>query len=255
MSQDLGPIFEGWEFVPGQVTVRQITGDDGYPKIQLRLDMGLLQMELDGRPDGTRPMGHESLFHMYQSLARDFLEKESDEPRFTLDAEDCAKLQQEAVQYYHRYLALFQLGDWVRVIRDTRRNLDLFDFVEQYAETKPLAWLFQQFRPYGLMMLTRARAQHALEQQATAQALAHVTAGIREIRAFYERMDRTDLIEQSQEIHFLENWEKDLQKASPENEQIRLEKALAAAVEREDYETAAQLRDSLKQLKGASKTA
>lgn len=255
MSYDLGPIFEGWEFVPGQVTVRQILGDDGTPKVQLRLDMGLLQMELDGRPDGSHPMGHESLFHMYQALARDFMEKDTDEPRFTLDAEDCAKLQQEAVQYYHRYLALFQLGDWPRVIRDTHRNLSLFDFVEQYAENKSLAWLFQQFRPYGLMMLTRARAQHALEQQATGEALAHVTAGIREIREFYNRVERPEMIEQSQELHFLLNWEKDLKKASPENEQLRLEKALAAAVEREDYETAAQLRDSLKQLKDTSKPA
>lgn len=253
MSNDLGPILEGWDFVPGQVTVRQVMGDDGKFKLQLRLDMGILQMELDGRPDGQHPMGYESLLHMYQALARDFMERETDAPRFTLDSEDCAKLQQEAVQYYHRYLALFQLGDWVRVIRDTRRNLDLFDFVELHAENKSLAWLFQQFRPYCLMMLTRARAQHSLEQQATAEALAHVTAGIREIRTFYARIERPELAEQSQELHFLENWEKDLQKASPENEKLRLEKALAAAVEREDYETAAQLRDSLKQLKGASK--
>lgn len=240
---------DGWDFVPGQVTVRQIVGDDGLPKIQLRLDMGILQMELDGRPDGTHPMGHESLFLMYQSLARDFMEKEGTEPRFVLDAEDCAKLQQEAVQYYHRYLALFQLGDWKRVIRDTLRNLELFDFAEQYAESKNLIWLFQQFRPYVVMMLTRARAQEALEHHATGEALGHVTAGIRDIREFYERADHPELLEQSQEILFLENWKKDLEKASPENELHRLEKELAAAVAREDYETAAQLRDNLKQIK------
>lgn len=251
MSKDLGPLLDGWDFVPGQVTVRQVIGEDGLPKVQLRLDMGLLQMELEGRPDGTRPMGYESLFQMYQVLARDFMEKESTEPRFTLDSEDCAKLQQEAIQYYHRYLGLFQLGDWQRVIRDTQRNLDLFDFVDQYAENKQLAWLFQQFRPYGLMMLTRARAQQSLEQLATVEAHAHVTAGIRLIREFYDRIERHDLASQSQELTFLVNWQRDLEKATPESEQIRLEKALSAAIAREDYETAAQIRDNLKQIKHA----
>src|SRR5947209_20597866 len=54
-QMDITSALRGWAFEPGQVNVRLIRGNDGKPKLQLRLDLGLLQMELDGRPDGKRP--------------------------------------------------------------------------------------------------------------------------------------------------------------------------------------------------------
>ena len=33
----------------------------------MRIDLGLLQMELDGRPDGQRPHGFESLLDYYEA--------------------------------------------------------------------------------------------------------------------------------------------------------------------------------------------
>ncbi len=54
-DMDIADAMKGWAFEPGQVNVRLIRGNDGKPKLQLRLDLGLLQMELDGRPDGKRP--------------------------------------------------------------------------------------------------------------------------------------------------------------------------------------------------------
>jgi hypothetical protein len=249
MSKDLGPILHGWDFNSGQVIVRLITGDDGKQKVQLRLDLGLLQMEMDGRPDGLRPEGFESFFDLYQSRAREFMDKVSDEPRFTLSPTDCARLQQEAVQYYHRYLALFQVGDWMRVIRDTQRNLNLFDFVEQNTESVTVSWLFQQFRPYVLMMLTRARGQQALDNDDTAAAHQHITDGIRDIRNFYDLSNHPEMLEQSQELQFLETWKLEVEKSSPSNELVRLEKALTEAVQKEDYEAAAKLRDDIKNLK------
>ena len=57
MSQDIEGILDGWEYEPDGLQVRIITGDDGTEKIQMRIDLGLIQMELDGRPDGQRPDG------------------------------------------------------------------------------------------------------------------------------------------------------------------------------------------------------
>ena len=54
-EMDIAEALRGWAFEPGQVNVRLIRGNDGKPKLQLRLDLGLLQMELEGRPDGKRP--------------------------------------------------------------------------------------------------------------------------------------------------------------------------------------------------------
>ena len=54
-AMDISGVLRGWTFQPGQVNVRLIRGSDGKPKLQLRLDLGLLQMELNGRPDGKKP--------------------------------------------------------------------------------------------------------------------------------------------------------------------------------------------------------
>ena len=44
MSFDISDILADWPYEPGQISARKITGDDGKEKIQLRLDLGLLQM-------------------------------------------------------------------------------------------------------------------------------------------------------------------------------------------------------------------
>ncbi len=61
MSKDLTVLLHGWDYNPNEVTVRRVLGIDGREKIQMRLDLGVLQMEVSGRPDGKRPYGHESL--------------------------------------------------------------------------------------------------------------------------------------------------------------------------------------------------
>jgi len=55
MADDSGPILRKWPYSDIDMNVRLIQGEDGRQKLQLRLDLGLMQMELDGRPDGRRP--------------------------------------------------------------------------------------------------------------------------------------------------------------------------------------------------------
>ena len=66
MSNDLSRILDDWKFQPDEVMVRIVPGDDGRSKIQLRVDLGILQMEMDGRPDGFRPEGFESWLDYYE---------------------------------------------------------------------------------------------------------------------------------------------------------------------------------------------
>src|SRR5436309_1686485 len=68
MNFDISQLLDQWEYQPGQVVVRRFIGKDGVEKIQLRVDLGLLQMNSHGRPDGKRPFGHPSLLDYY--LAR-----------------------------------------------------------------------------------------------------------------------------------------------------------------------------------------
>src|SRR5436189_4203927 len=113
MDFDISHLLEQWDYQPGQVVVRRFKGKDAKEKIQLRVDLGLLQMNAVGRPDGKRPFGRESLFdHFRARLEKQRRTKPSADDTFVLQAEDCAKLQQEAIQYHHRYICLFQLEDF-----------------------------------------------------------------------------------------------------------------------------------------------
>ena len=68
MDFDISRILESWDYKAGQVMVRKFKTKDGRELIQLRVDLGLLQLNATGRPDGKRPMGHDSWFDFY--LAR-----------------------------------------------------------------------------------------------------------------------------------------------------------------------------------------
>ena len=67
-GQDISRVLREWTFDATKVNVRRILGEDGKEKIQLRLDLGVLQMEVDGRPDGKRPFGQESLLDYHLRL-------------------------------------------------------------------------------------------------------------------------------------------------------------------------------------------
>ena len=249
MSFDISDLLNSWEYQAGQIVVRRFKGNDGKEKIQLRVDLGLLQMDAFGRPDGKKPFGHETLFEHYRNrLARHIESNDGSDEGFVLNAEDCSKLQQEAIQFHHRYICLFQLQDYAGVVRDTERNLDVFDFVEEHAETRELAWSVQQLRPQLLMMQVRAKSSLALESGDHDAAIAAIHAGIEQLRDFYTRVERVDLADQSAEVLSLQAYLEEVRSTRPLSERERLEQALEEAIRREDYEKAAQCRDKLKEL-------
>src|SRR5690348_10258357 len=102
MNQDLNPMMRDWPFEPGTIQVRTVVGDDGTLKLQLRLDLGILQMEMTGRPDGQTPFGCASLLEHYEKVAARCASDGKGEI-FRLTGDDCMKLQQEGIQFYHRY--------------------------------------------------------------------------------------------------------------------------------------------------------
>jgi hypothetical protein len=250
MNFDISQLLDQWDFVPGQVVVRRFIGKDGRAKIQLRVDLGVLQMNAHGRPDGKRPFGHPSLFDFQESrLKQHKAEHAGEDEDFCLKAEDCARLQMEALQYHHRYVCLLQLEDFPAVLRDTARNLKVFDFVARYAESEELSWALQQLRPQALMIDTRARASQGLQREDFASAIAHVEAGLEKLREFYAEHGRLDLLEHSPELHSLEQWLEEIQRRRPLTRREKLEQDLHEALKREDYEKAAQVRDALRNLK------
>ncbi len=238
-------LLASWPFDPSRINARFITDEGGKRKVQLRLDLGIMQMELDGRPDGTRPEDEESWFEYYQGKLEAHRSLHESEDGFQLNAEDCSRLHHEAVQYYHRYLSLFQLEDWTRVIRDTQRNLSVFEFVSRYAQHEDLAWMLRQFTPYVLMMHSRAKAMLSISKSDFSGALRHVDKAIAKITAFLTNHGADEMLDSSPELTFLKSWQTDLKKQVPVSPEEKIERDLQEAIRLEEYEKAAALRDQL----------
>jgi hypothetical protein len=207
VSKDISKILEGWDYDPEEVVVRTIIGDDGKEKIQLRLDLGLLQMEVDGRPDGQRPMGFPSWLDYYEAEER---RAQARGELFELDTEAVARLWQEGIQYYHRYLSFWYLKRYDLCARDTARNLRLFAFVRRTVSDERQVWQFDQFRPYVLMMNARAVATPLLESGKRAEALRVVEAAIEAIRHFLEQYGLEDQAENWAELKNLQEWQEEI---------------------------------------------
>ena len=248
MSLDISHILSQWPYKPGEVTARRVVGADGQEKIQLRLDLGLLQMEATGRPDGQRPQGHESLLAYHEYLLQKHIDQTGRDEGFSLDEADCEMLRGEGVMYYHRYLAEFVLGDFERVDRDTMRNMRLMDFCRKYARDESDKYILEQYRPYVIMMCTRARAHLAMNNSRLKVALAAARKGIADIEAFYDAFGGEKMREHSGELAILRALEKDLESKIPVDPVEKLRQELAQAVEAEQYERAAELRDRLRSI-------
>ena len=250
MDFDISHLLEQWDYQPGQVVVRRFKAKDGREKIQLRVDLGLLQMNAEGRPDGKKPFGYNSLYEHYQArLYKHVASHGGSDEGFRLKAEDCAKLQLEALQYHHRYICLLQLEDYAGVIRDAERNLAVFDFVEKHAESDELSWALRQFQPQLLMILTRARGAQATQAGDYTLAERLVEEGLEQIRSFYKDTSGNDSQEPAGEVVSLSQWLEEIRAKRPLSRRERLDRALRDAVTAEDYERAAKVRDEIRNLK------
>jgi len=249
MSLDLNTILKDWPHEPGAIKVRKIVGLDGREKLQLRIDLGLLQMEMTGRPDGVRPHGCESLLAYHQMRAAHALGRGAG---YELTPEQCAELQQEGIQYYHRYLSLFQINDFAGVVRDTQRNLDLFTFVAEHTDREELSWTLQQFRPYVLMMNTRAKASILLAQGKFAEAMIEIEHGRDAIVDFFQKSNFPELASKSSEIAFLDEWLEEVRSKRPLSKLEIMQREMETAIAKELYEKAAELRDAIRLLKTQS---
>ena len=100
-----------------------------------------------------------------------------------------------------------------------------------------------------MMILTRGRATQSLEAKDYAVAIAQIEEGIENIREFYREHSRMEAGEQSGELYSLQTWLGEIRANRPLSPREKLEQALNDAVQREDYEKAAKVRDALKNLK------
>jgi tetratricopeptide (TPR) repeat protein len=241
---DIGPILDAWPY-DGESNIRKIVGLDGKPKLQVRLQLGIQQIELDGRPDGLRPEGMESLLDLYMERCR---KAERAGERFVLTTQDCEALGEEGGAYYQRYVLLFQIGDYERTARDTERNMRLFAFVNEYAAEDDDRFALTQYWPYIIRMNRMALALREINEERFAQAVDLVREAIELIESLEPVPTPTFEYEKERSLSVLRQFEQELARREPVSERDRLRRELDEAVRVEDYERAARLRDRLQEL-------
>ena len=215
MADDISSILGDWPYRPDEITVRIVDGEDGRRKIQLRLDLGILQMEFDGRPDGRRIHDCDSWFDFHTSRQKEHDRANPDAAPYVLEPEDCQELLREGVQYYHRYLSFWHLGLYELCARDTERNLRLFAFVREHARDDRARLEFDQWRPYVTMMHARAVATPLVELEQWEAAVNVLDAGIRGIERFLADYNQEEKAGQVGELAFLQRWKQEILQKNP----------------------------------------
>ena len=244
MNMDLNNVLRDWDYDPQRVTARWVQRDDGMMAVQLRVDLGVFQMELSGRPDGQRPHGAPTLLQHYLALEKAL---PANDQALVLDEKACGALQQEAMQFYYRYVAFFALREFDSVIRDTNHNLEIIRYAARHAPEE-LRRAFLPFYPYVRMMNARARAEKATDAGRFDEALGMLETARTDIEKFCTEYDLTDLPVAAPALATLHELVEQIGKRRPRDAAEQLREELDRAIQAENYERAALLRDQLKAL-------
>lgn len=234
---DIDRILQGWPFRPGEVLARVVKALDGRQVIQMRIDLGVLQLEMDGRPDGEHPSGNETYF--------DFLVSEviREGERFQLSEEQCSEADREFFQYYHRRICWLALREFRRAAADADHSLAFMDFVQHHSPNEEWTASHEQYRPFVLFHRVQAGALAELEEHGPEAAIEEINRGLAKFRDLFARYELAEQFESDELVARLI----ELKESVRTHYQVgrTLNEQLADAVAAEQYELAAELRDQL----------
>lgn len=235
--QDIDHVIRNWDYDPSEISVRLIEAADGREVLQMRVELGVLQLEIENRPDGARPGGAESYYDYLLGLSV----HQGDE--FVLTEEQCAEADREFIQFYHRRICWLALREYRRAAQDADHNLAFMDFVRRHSPNEDWLESHEQYRPFILFHRTQAMALAELEDSGAEAAIAEVNRGIELIRRFYEQHEVDEGFDDDEMVNRLT----DLRESLREQYHVgrTLEEQLAEAVAAEEYERAANLRDQI----------
>jgi hypothetical protein len=208
----------------------------------------LLQLEVTGRPDGAQPFGHPSLLDYHRSEAEAHRRRLGWYEGFELEAEECAALRQESLQYYRRRIAFMALQEYPEAVADADHNLQILDLLKAFAKDRDDWLVSEQYRAFITTHRVQALTlQHLIGEDAHA-ALVEVEQGIRSLRNIFLEQDRLDDYADSGELSMLDDLKRKLEARYGVSHRKRLQILLDDALRREDPDTAADLRAQLRQL-------
>lgn len=249
MNDDISEILTRWPHDHnGGLQVRRVQSRDGKTRLQLRIDLGLMQMEATGRPDGRRPHGEATLLDYHRNQAEAHREKFGWYEGFELDSEDCAALRQEATQFYHRRIAFLELQDFRSAVADADHNLLILDLLKAFAKEREDWLTSEQFRAFIWSHRIQALVYQHLAREDVRAALLELDRGLRRLKQVFAEQERLDEYEDSSELTVLTDLRRRLEARYQITHRQRLHILLDDALRREDPEAAADLRAQLRQI-------
>ncbi|HZZ74048.1 MAG TPA: UvrB/UvrC motif-containing protein [Pirellulales bacterium] len=236
-NHNIDRILRDWPYVPGEVQARLTKGADGREILQMRVEMGLLQMEVARRPDGTRPHGCET-YHDY--LQEEAFAKGDD---FELTEEQCAEADREFVQFYHRRICWLALREFKRAAADAEHTLAMMDFAKKHSPEEEWTLSHEQYRPFVLFHRYQAGALAKLEESGPEEAISELNQGLDILKNVFVEYEAEEKFEEDELVQRLNQ----LKEALREHYSVgrTLNEQLADAIATEQYELAAKLRDEL----------
>lgn len=233
----IDPILRAWAFEPGRPLVRRVTGDDGRELLQMRVDMGVLQLETTARPDGQRPHDF-STFYDYL-IAAAFQEGTD----FALSDERRLEVDREFYQYYQRRICWLSLNEYQRAADDAEHSLRLMDFSSANAADREWALMHEQYRPFVLFHQVQATALTKLQSDEPQGAVQVIDAGLQSLSALFQQHGAEEHFDEDVFVVKLREMQASIK--SQFHLGPSLAEQLATAIASEQYELAAKLRDRL----------
>jgi hypothetical protein len=138
----------------------------------MRLDLGMLQLETTGRPDGQKPQGAASY---YDYLIGRTL---SDGDEYVMTEDECEEADREFVQYYHRRICWLALREFPQAVADADHTLGMMDFCRDHSPDEQWTLSHEQYRPFVLFHRTQACALAALGEKGAEAAVEEITKGL-----------------------------------------------------------------------------
>ena len=239
--QDIDFLLTEWPFQPGVISARLIAAGDGREVMQMRIEMGVLQMETTGRPDGEHPGGFETYLDYLNSL---ILHDEG----FTLSEEQCVEIDREFVQFYHRRICCLALREFARAVDDAKYTLALMDFVVNWSADHDYTVSHEQYRPFVLFHRVQAGALAALQESGPEASIEEINNGLEQIRQLYVKLEAEEQYDNDELVNQLVQMKESLREEYKVGK--TLNEQLADAVSAEEYERAAKIRDEIAKRQG-----
>lgn len=236
-SRSLDDILRDWPFQPGVISARTVRAKGGREVLQMRVELGVLQMEMTGRPDGERPEGYDTYidYLVQQALKADH--------KFELTEEQCIEIDREFNQFYHRRICWLALREFERAVQDADHTLRLMDFARDYAADAEWLLSHEQYRPFVLFHRTQAASLAQLEAAGAEAAIEEINRGLGRIKDVFDSVQGEEQFEQDEmvrQLRQLQDWLREYYEVGR-----TLSEQLTDAIDSEQYELAARLRDEI----------